>query len=284
MIGAAPLSVNDLYFELSNEDRLNILHRLQEAPEKLTALSKAVGVTHQQCMRHLNRLVDTGLVAKNGGGCYELTHYGRAVLRLHRGFAFISRHRDYFTSHTVERLPDEFVSRIGELSSGKPTANVMEAISELESIVKESEERLWVIIDKRTRSVRPLVARAVERGVAIRSISPVSYVHSLDVKRDIVEEDEKVVVEAEADGRAVVADADAFDVYLYLTEKSAFISFPLSDGSFDYTGFASSDPAAVRYCTELFEHIWKEANIIPGAEIVERHLEYMRRHDEDARF
>jgi predicted transcriptional regulator len=271
-------TISNLYFELSNEDRLRILQILNDRHEKLTNISKELDITNQQCMRHLNRLSDIRLIEKTTDGYYKLTPYGEIVLKLHPGYGFLTKHRDYFLTHSVSLLPDEFKARIGELMESAQTPNVMEAISELESIIKDSEEYLWVIIDKRTRSVRPIVAKAVERGVNIRSISPISYVTSLDVKREIVEEDELAVIRAEATGRAEVVDSEKFDVYLYLSEKSLFISFPLEDGTFDYTGFLSSDPKALKFCKDLFLYFWGISEIIPSTEIVKRHLEYVNMH------
>ena len=268
----------DLHFELSNEDRLSILNLLKDVPRKLTEISKEIGITHQQCMRHLNRLVKTLLIAKNPDGDYQLTSYGRLVLQLHPGFEFITRHRDYFFKHTLFKLPQQFVSRIGELSNSTRLSDVMELISENESIIKESEEYFWVIINKRTRSVRSFVARAIERGVQVRSISVKSYVPSLDVKREIVEEDELVVIRGEVDGQVEVADADVFPVYMYLSEKAMTISFPQEDGSFDYTGFTSRDPEALGFCKDLFIHYWNESDIISRNEIVQRHIEYLNKH------
>ena len=271
-------TVSNLYFELSNEDRLRILQILKDRNEKLTNISKETDITNQQSMRHLNRLSDIQLIEKTTDGYYKLTQYGEIVLKLHPGYGFLTKHRDYFLTHNVSRIPDEFKARIGELSESVQTPNVMEAISELESIVKESKEYLWVIINKRTRSVRPFVARAVERGVNIRSISPISYVPSVDVKRDIVEEDELTVIRAEAAGQALVVDSEVFDFYLYLSEKSLFLSFPLEDRTFDYTGFVSSDLKALKFCKDLFLHYWKRSEVIPSTEIVKRHLEYVNKH------
>lgn len=270
--------LGELYFELSNEDRLRILQILERKPLKLTNIAKELGITNQQCIRHLNRLAETGLISKNAEGNYRLTPYGGMIRRLHPGYEFVTKHRDYFISHTLSKLPDEFLARIGALSNSELKLNVMEAISELEAIIKESEEYLWVIINKRTRSVRPFVAEAVERGVRIRSISPRSYVPSLDVKRDIVEGDELTVIKAEAEGRAEVVDAEDFDIYLYLSEKAVLIAFPLEDGTFDYTGFTSSDPWAIKYCHDLFEYFWNRSQIVPRSEIVERHLDYLNKH------
>jgi predicted transcriptional regulator len=160
----------------------------------------------------------------------------------------------------------------------------MEAISEIESLIKESNEILWVIINKRTGSVRPFVAKAAERGVEIRSISLTSYIPSLDVRREIIKEDELKIVKAESIGKAIVADETEFDVYLWLTEKGVFISFPLMDGTFDYTGFLSYDPSAINFGRDIFLYYWGKSNIIPNNELVKRHLEYIRKHGYEINF
>jgi predicted transcriptional regulator len=54
-----------------------------------------------------------------------------------------------------------------------------------------------------------------------------------------------------------------------------FIAFPLHDGSYDYTGFYSRSPKAVKYCGDLFDYYWSRTNIISGAEIVDRHMKYL---------
>ena len=101
----------DLHFELSNEDRLSILHLLKERPEKLTHISKEIQITNQQCIRHLNRLIEAGMVAKTIEGLYRLTPLGDISLKLNQGFSFIAKNRDYFLTHTLEKLPDQFVAR-----------------------------------------------------------------------------------------------------------------------------------------------------------------------------
>ena len=197
------------------------------------------------------------------------------MLKLTPGLVFITKNKDYFNTHSLSKIPAGFIYRISELGESTQLLNVMEAISEMESIVKNSEEYISVIINKRTHSIRPYIAEAVRRGVQVNSISITSYVPTFDVKREINLRDELEIIEAEKKGTVVVADQVDFPVYLYLTEKSMFISFPLHDGSFDYTGFHSSDPKAVKYCSDLYDYYWSRTNIIPASEIVDRHKKYL---------
>ena len=264
-----------LYFELSNPDRVRILQVLQNAPEKLTELATTIDTTHQQCLRHLKRLTEIQLVEKNQDGLYHLTSYGDLVLQLTPSLSFVSNNSEYFSNHSLSHFPNEFVSRIGDLSKSALISNVMEALSEVESIIKASEEYINVIIDKRTRSIRPYIADAIRRDVQLKSISITSYTPTLDVKRDINFRDEQDIIQAETTGAVMVADQTVFQVYLYLSEKTAFIAFPHNDDSFDYTGFLSSDPRAVKFCGDLFEYYWSKTNIIPAAELVNRHKRYL---------
>ena len=139
-----------LHFELSNEDRLSILQLLKERPGKLTGISKEVQITNQQCIRHLNRLIEARMVTKTMEGFYRLTPFGVISLKLNKGFSFIAQNSDYFLTHSLDKLPDSFVSRIGELSGSWVTPDVMVSIGEFEAIFREADEFVWVIIDQRT--------------------------------------------------------------------------------------------------------------------------------------
>lgn len=271
--------VSNLYFELSNTDRLKILLRLSEASEKLTEIAEHIDTTHQQCLRHLKRLSEMGLVDKNTDGSYMITSYGELVLKLTPGLEFITNNKEYFNAHTLSKIPTEFIYRLSELRESTQLHNVMVALSEIESLVKNSMETISVIINKRTHSIRPYIAEAVRRGVQVNSISITSYVPTFDVKREINLKDELDIIAAEKTGVALVADQQDFPVYLYLSEKSMFISFPLHDGSFDYTGFHSTDPEAVKFCSDLFDYYWSRTNIIPASELVDRHKKYLESFD-----
>jgi len=266
--------ISSIFFELSNDERLEILMNLNSKEETFTHIADKLKMNSQQLSRHLTRLLEAELIEKAPGGTYKITNYGNTFLRLSESFEFSVANRAYLTSHDLTKIPYEFIVRLGDLANSRLTENVMNSISEFESIIKEAEEFLWVIIDKRTRSVRPFVSQAIARGINLRSISPTSYVPEIDVKREISEEDELIIIRAEGEGRVEVADTDHFDVYLWVSEKAAFISFPLHDGTFDYRGFISSDKRAISFCRDIFNHYWKYVRIIPRLELVERHLEY----------
>lgn len=266
---------HDLFFELSNAYRVGILLALVEKPGRITSLANEVGINNQECSRHISRMTDDGLIGKNEDGSYRLTSYGRAILSLMPGFRFLADNRDYFIIHSLAKLPGRFVTRIGELEGSRLTPDVMISIGEFEAILREAEEYVWVVIDQRTPSVRPLVARAAERGVQIRSLSKFGQ-HYDEGKRELNEADERIISQAYRDGLAESGDIEDARIFLYMSEKTAFIAFPLEDGTFDYIGFTTSDPEALDFCKDLFWYCWDESYVVPKAEFLERHLKHLR--------
>ena len=266
---------HDLFFELSNEYRVNILRALADKPGRITAIANEIGINNQECSRHMTRMTGDGLIRKSEDGSYHLTPYGRAILRLIPGYEYLSKNREYFTTHTLAKLPDRFVARIGELNESRLTPDVMVSIGEFESILREAQEYAWVIIDQRTPSVRPLVARVFERGVELRSLSMFGE-HYDEGKRELNEEDERIILKGYIDGQAESGDLDDASIFLYMSEKAAFIAFPLEDGTFDYRGFTTTDPKAIALCADLFKHCWEQAYIVPKPEFIDRMHRYLK--------
>ena len=266
---------HDLFFELSNEYRVSILQALAEKPGRITAIANEIGINNQECSRHMNRMTGDGLIRKSEDGSYHLTPYGGAILRLMPAYEFLSKNREYFTTHSLAKLPDRFVARMGELNESRLTPDVMVSIGEFESILREAQECAWVIIDQRTPSVRPLVARAVERGVEIRSLSMFRD-HYNEGKRDLNEADERTIIKGYKDGQVESGDLEDASIFLYMSEKAAFIAFPLEDGTFDYLGFTTTDLEAVALCADLFKHCWEGAYIVPKLEFLGRTYRHLK--------
>jgi predicted transcriptional regulator len=271
---------HDLFFELSNEYRVSILQTLADKPGRITAVANMIGINNQECSRHMNRMTGDGLIRKREDGSYHLTPYGGAILRLMPGYEFLSKNREYFTTHSLSKIPGRFVARIGDLKKSRLTPDVMVSIGEFESILREAQEFAWVIIDQRTPSVRPLVARVLERGVELRSLSMFRE-HYDEGKRELNEADERIILKAYTDGQAETGDLEDASIFLYMSEKAAFIAFPLEDGTFDYQGFTTKDPKAIALCVDLFKHSWEQAYIVPKLEFLDRMNRYLKAHGID---
>jgi predicted transcriptional regulator len=275
----------DLYFELSNEDRLEILHKLLEDEMNVTSIARELGMTTQETSRHISRLSEALLVEKDPDGFFGLTTYGRLSLRLIPGQKFIAEHRDYFNNHTLEKLSSGLVCRIGNLQKGKLTPDAMVTFSMVESLFRGAEEYIWMIHDQYLLSILPLGAEALRRGVKFKSLDTTEKEphRRLDHGRPyyINEADEEFFKNSWLNGTIEMRFSDSIDIFLYVSDKEAVIAFPLNEGSFDYIGFTSDDQVMRKYCHDLFEFYWEKGKEPTREMVMEAHNKRMRLYREE---
>ena len=254
----------DLLFEVSNNERLGILTRLEKEAMTITGLAREMGITTQETSRHSSRLVDIGLTRKSPDNYHHLTSYGRLILRLLPGLEFVSRHREYFTTHAIAGLPWELLCRIGQLGDCGYTNDVMVTIYNIEKVIREAGEYLMNMGSHYPASVIPLLQEALERGVTTRSIDhkhKVPHQPMIDIYMD--EDWIKVLRKARSEGRSVDRLLAEIPVGLWMSEREiGILSFCKEEGDFDFLGFYSEDEGARRWCRDLFEFFWEKAE--PG--------------------
>ena len=265
----------ELYFEVSNEDRLGILYGLEKEGNNVTGIAREHDLTTQECSRHLSRLLEAGLVERDPEGYYGLSQYGRSFMRLIPGQRFLAEYSEYFRTHSLDWLPTEFVSRIGELHESETTENVMVTFSNVESIFREAEVFMRIIHDQYLPSVLPLSIEALKRGVKFTSLELKKKKPGRNlnpIRPDYIsEEDEDYFIQAWLDGLIKPRFSETVKVFLYITEKEALLAFPLVDGSFDYLGFSSKDPMMREYCLDLFDYYWERGEDPPREGVEEHH-------------
>ena len=251
----------DLYFELSNEDRYRILHLLDVEPMKLTALASAVGFTNQECSRHLTRLIDSELVEKNTDGFYVLALFGRLVVRLQPSMDFIVEQKHYFSSHSLSGIPKEFICRIGELSVATFVDNLTLALYSVEKIVRESEKYLVEVSNQYLTNTIQYRNEALIRGVEAKFLDSNDMVFPSQVREWYRSKPDFTTYAVEAREKGQTQDRILYGTafILHMSEKEAFLTFPIGNGDYDYRGFLSTDPSFLKWCHDIFESSWKNA-------------------------
>ena len=255
-------SLCNLLFEISNEDRLRILHLLQQNRLNVTQLSHTLNLSSQEASRHLSRLSKTGVICKDVGGKYHLTLYGTLILHQIRGIDFTSRHAHYFRDHTLNALPIPFIHRIGELAASTLLDDIMVIFTTIETVIQNSEKYLWMITDQYLPSNMPLHVAAWERGVQERDIEVKGWVVPERIRDSIPHREEitQKIRYARTTGILEERMLDQLNVYLCMSEKEvAVVAFPLVDKRFDYLGFTSTNDRAHAWCRDLFQHYWDQA-------------------------
>lgn len=248
----------DILFEVSNEDRHGILLQLEREPMNVTQISKKLGLSLPETSRHVSRLSEVGLTRKDTEGLFHLTSYGGLVLRQFRELEFSTRHREYFTNHTTAGLPPQFVKRIGDLSGSVFTKNILDFIRQIEYVIKEAKENVWLLVDQFPLNHLSLIVEAIERGVQFRVLEPRNRVLNPDLEAMAPEESHALSRMRQA---PIVEQRmmDEVNVYMYLSENGCVSAFPTLRGENEYKGFTSTDETSLKWCRDLFQHHWNDA-------------------------
>jgi len=245
--------LSELLFELSNQDRLQILLELQEEQMKLTQISKKLDLTAQETSRHLNRMNKASLVEKKSNGAYDLTEFGKQILHLLPGFNFILKNREYFLTHTTSHIPQSFVKRIGQLDGSEYCDNAILLFQMVETLITKANEYIWILSDQALASSLPLLMAALERGVSFRTILP----KSLGPPRV---PDEMIPDFGEfRQGPMENKHLDTVETVIILSEKEAIFALPTTEMKIDYLGFHTQNRSGHQLCYDLFMHYWENS-------------------------
>lgn len=254
-----------LLFELSNEDRLSILSEIERKPQKMTHLAKRFKWTVQETSRNLTRLETALLIVKDRNGDFRLSPYGDAALTLLRGYEFVSRNRDYFSSHTLSKLPQEWKDGLGALSTCSRSDDVMMLFHNAENMIRNAKKYIWILTDQVLASTIPLLSEAVGRGIEFRLILP----RNPTVPDSVVEMCSKdpTLMRAGQKGLAQSRFLESVDAVISVSEREVgILSFPMIDGKLDYRGFYSANDAPRSWCTSLFSRYWTgSSNEVPAS-------------------
>lgn len=243
-----------LHFELSNRTRVNILRTLEKQSMNIAGLSKEHDLTHQACGKHLNRLFEVNLIDRDSEGMISITDYGRTILYLMEAPMFLSNNRDYFSRHTLKRLPMEFIQRIGELNEAEYVDDVMLIFNNIVKMYNEAEEYVYRITDRYLMLTVNESLKALERGVHQKIIDPTRFPPPPNF------DDVLPFEQWWRKGLFEMKHLQCLDVFLAISEKSVCaLSFPDLDGKFGYYGYMSEDSRVHKWCHDLFCHYWDKA-------------------------
>jgi predicted transcriptional regulator len=246
---------HDLLFEISNENRYEILVSLRQKAKRITEINREINLTTPEARRHISRLSEVGLIQRDVEGYYHLTPYGNGILILLKEFEFMTKHRDYLQSHTIEKIPTRFIKEIGELNESKETENGLDFLLQTEKLFKESNEYVWLLVDQFPLNSLSTIIDAIERGVKFKIIEPIDRIHSPNIDSMA---SEKIQALSRARNTPLVEQRtlETVDVNIFISERRMVLAFPTTDGEYDYKGLTASDVASLEWCNKLFQQYW----------------------------
>jgi predicted transcriptional regulator len=164
------VEVTDLLFEISSEERLRILHLLDEKSRKLSDMARILDITTSETSRHLSRLVNKGAIEKNADGEYCLNGYGKLLIQMTSYFEFLVDQRKYIQEHDLSVLPPGFITQLGNLKDSMIISGVYQVMDEQMTAVVEAKERIWVLSPEPYRQIGSVLDEKIASGVDVRVI------------------------------------------------------------------------------------------------------------------
>jgi predicted transcriptional regulator len=229
--------IEKLFFELASESRIDILHKLNEKSWKMNDLARKLDLTTTETFRQLQRLKEAALVEKQPNGKYLITAYGKLVLQLSASIEFVFRHKQYFLTHNVAQIPQQFVSRIDELSETRLIMGMVESTTKSSTLIGEAEQFMWGISPEPVPGTFDDVAKQIPEGVEYRILSPQPPVRLPNLENRTLSD---------------------VPVIMAITEKEATLSFRFIEGRVDYACFSGNDPTFLNWVKELFLYYWNK--------------------------
>ncbi|MGA2386111.1 MAG: hypothetical protein ABSG33_06230 [Candidatus Bathyarchaeia archaeon] len=236
-----------LFFELASESRLSTLHKLQTENLKMQEIARRLDVTPTEAFRQLERLSTASLVQRQPDSTFALTEYGKIVLQISSSLAFISKHKEYFSTHDSMRFPKQFVNRLGELSQAELEMGTIKILNKGAQAFTEAKQYIWAIgEDTIPEHMIPVMNQRVQQGIQLKLLISEE---RLPAVASMSETPKNVEIRGLPELPAIIA----------ITEKVAGICFRQLGGRMDYAGFFGSDAAFHNWVKDLFLYYWEKA-------------------------
>ena len=238
--------VDKLFFELASETRLDILRELKNENLKMQEIADRINVTATEAFRQLERLSNAMLVQRQPNGAFALAEFGKLVLPLSSSIEFASKHKEYFSTHDMTRLPIQFVNRLGELWNANLIMDTVETLNKAQRAFIEAEEYGWGIAEGTIpERMGQIMDEVIRKGVKLRFLIP-------ETRLPTSASPPPPVKNLEMRG---LTELPAIVV---LTEKEGAVCFRQVGGRVDYAGFFGKDPAFLNWVKDLFLYYWDE--------------------------
>jgi predicted transcriptional regulator len=210
---------------------------MQEVAQKLS-------LTHTEVFRQLQRLSEALLIQKKPEGTYAITQNGKLLLELSRSFEFVSRFRQSLLSRDLERIPYQFINRLGELSQAKLSIDTNEMINNAEQLIIGAEKYLWLIGQTPLSSLNQKADEVSQKGVQVKLLfdeNSRKFYDNIPERRNF----EKRVV-------------PTVPAIMLINEKLAGINILSTDKRGDSMVLYGSDPKLLKWADDLFLYFWEQ--------------------------
>lgn len=209
-------------------------------------IAKTLDMTVTETFRHLQRLTDANLIGKKVDGTYTITPLGKLATIFLLDFNFILKNSDYFLDHDLFCIPQEFIERLGELSSAEFCHEAMSGFNRVRNMVFNAEKFLWTMAEQVDSSHIKPTQEKVSRGLDFK------FIMQAGLARTFVNAKDTAVLSGSRYLQKI-------PVTLVITENEASITFRTISGAMDYMGLHGSDEKLCKWAKDLFLYYWEKA-------------------------
>lgn len=247
MVNVSEDEIENLFYNLSSESRLDILSAISVERLRMNEIAKKVNITVTEASRQIHRLNAESLIEKHNDGTYDLTNFGKLALHFIPMFGLIVKNKRYFLEHNVWALPNTFINRLGELSQGVLIEEMSEMVNRIERMMRSADEYVYVITDQVMNVHSRIMAQQTSKGIKFRSIAHEKLVNPKAKKYQ---------------GDVETKILSSIPGLLVLTEKEGLFAFLSVDGRLSHSGFIGTDEFLKNWIKDLFAYYWKSAKKI----------------------
>ena len=254
-----PEKVAENFLELASEQRIRIIENLLEKKYNLTQLTKKLDTTTSEVHRHLNRLLDSGIIVKGLQNNYELSLYGKTLCVQIPSLFFISENKKFFDEHNFGNLDIKFIQRLGALQNGEKISGFVRVLEKWKEVHNNSQEFIYNILTEvpYSEDIIESIASKLKKGVPIHSIIYEKAVIPNERKKIFKQKNFQNYIDDNLLNRRMKKD---ISVVTLLNEKEACLIFPKSDGKSDMSEmFYSDDPLFHEWCYDYFKDSWDKS-------------------------
>lgn len=197
------------------------------------------------------------LIEKDSAGFFRLTTFGKSMLTLLPSISFLTQNKEFFVTHDISSLPEEFVERIGELRNSIYIKKVGSILAHAQKVLQNAEEYIWLMADHPLGGEQFLLSNVdlEARNISWRVIIPASSSKSIDwglLRRTMRNQKGRIEY-------CLLEDENEIKAGLALNEKIAGINFMTNMGELDFgSGFTSNDSLFHKWCRDLFVIHWNK--------------------------
>ncbi len=243
--------INQILFELSNEERLRIFKALFNEKKKHSDLEQELNLPGSEISRHLKRLNESHLIRKSLNHQYSITNLGKIFYQILDIFEVSIKLREFFNTHSISMIPMELMLQLGSLKTIEIGMKTIQNLELREELIRNAEKAIYITMDQIQSSIIPIIESNIQNNsMDIRILVDKSNINLEQNNLDFFKKEDLA-------NNTNVYDKN-LEFSLLITDKGAML-FLEKDGEIDYNQcLLDNNESFIDWTTELFEYYWSK--------------------------